>query len=206
MSTVKDRVCNLERTLEEYIKNVGNSQMQTERELRALKQEMRGFKDEMREDRQKIYKKRGEIANKMGTVVEDIVAPNIPSIAKQYFHGKDMEFFGLRVTKRDLKNKANSREFDVIAVFDDKLLINETKTTPRIDYIDAFKETLSEIYDYFPEYSGKKIIPIFSSLYIPDKVAMYLTKMKMYAMAMKDDSMELLNYEDIAANQDQTRN
>ena len=30
MSTVKDRVCNLERTLEEYIKNVGNSQMQTE--------------------------------------------------------------------------------------------------------------------------------------------------------------------------------
>lgn len=213
MSTVKDRVCNLERTLEEYIKNVGNSQMQTERELRVLKQEMRefkdemrGFKDEMREDRQKIYKKWGEIANKMGTVVEDIVAPNIPSIVKQYFHGKDMEFFGLRVTKRDLKNKANSREFDIIAVFDDKLLINETKTTPRIDYIDAFKETLAEIYDYFPEYSGKKIIPIFSSLYIPDKVAMYLTKMKMYAMAMKDDSMELLNYEGIAANQDQTRN
>ncbi len=220
MSTVKDRVCNLERTLEEYIKNVGNSQMQTERELRALrhemhefkgemrefKDEMREFKDEMREDRKKIYKKWGEIANKMGTVVEDIVAPNIPSVVKQYFHCKDMEFFGLRVTKRDLKNKANSREFDIIAVFDDKLLINETKTTPRIDYIDAFKETLSEIYDYFPEYSGKKIIPIFSSLYIPDKVAMYLTKMKIYAMAMKDDSMELLNYEGIAANQDQTRN
>ena len=117
-----------------------------------------------------------------------------------------MEFFGLRVTKRDLKDKANSREFDIVAVFDDKLLINETKTTPRIDYIDAFKETLSEIYDYFPEYSGKKIIPIFSSLSIPDKVAVYLTKIKMYAMAMKDDSMELLNYEDLATNQYQTRN
>lgn len=213
MSTVKDRVCNLERTLEEYIKNVGDSQMQTERELRALrhemhefKEEMRGFKEEMREDRKKIYKKWGEIANKMGTVVEDIVAPNIPSIAKQYFHCKDMEFFGLRVTKRDIKDKANSREFDIVAVFDDKLLINETKTTPRIDYIDAFKETLSEIYDYFPEYSGKKTIPIFSSLYIPDKVATYLTKMKIYAMAMKDDSMELLNYEGIAANQGQKRN
>lgn len=222
MSTVKDRVVNLERTLAEYIKNVGDSQMQTERELRVLKQEMRefkdemqefkdemrGFKDEVREDRQKIYKKWGEIANKMGTVVEDIVAPNIPSIAKQYFHckDKDMDFFGLRVTKRDRKDKSNSREFDIIAVFDDKLLINETKTTPRIDYIDAFKETLSEIYDYFPEYSGKKIIPIFSSLYIPDKVAKYLTKIKIYAMAMKDDSMELLNYEGIAANQDQTGN
>ena len=206
MSTVKDRVYNLERTLAEYIKNVGDSQMQTERELRVLKQEMREFKDEMREDRQKIYKKWGEIANKMGTVVEDIVAPNIPSIVKQYFHGTEMDFFGLRVTKRDLKDKSNSREFDIIAVFDDKLLINETKTTPRIDYIDAFKSTLSEIYDYFPEYSGKKIIPVFSSLYIPDKVAKYLTKIKIYAMAMKDDSMELLNYEGIAANQDQTEN
>lgn len=213
MSTVKDRVCNLERTLEEYIKNVGNAQMQTERELRALrhemhefKGEMREFKDEMREDRKKIYKKWGEIANKMGTVVEDIVAPNIPSVVKQYFHCKDMEFFGLRVIKRDIKDKANSREFDIVAVFDDKLLINETKTTPRIDYIDVFKETLAEIYDYFPEYSGKKIIPIFSSLYIPDKVAMYLTKMKIYAMAMKDDSMELLNYEGIAANHNQTKN
>lgn len=213
MSTVKDRVYNLERMLAEYIKNVGDSQMQTERELRVLKQEMRefkdemrGFKDEMREDRQKIYRKWGEIANKMGTVVEDIVAPNIPSIVKQYFHGKEMDFFGLRVTKRDLKDKSNSREFDIIAIFDDKLLINETKTTPRIDYIDAFKSTLSEIYDYFPEYRGEKIIPVFSSLYIPDKVAKYLTKIKIYAMAMKDDSMELLNYEGIAANQDQTEN
>lgn len=206
MAMVKDRVCNLERALEEYIKNVGNSQMQTERELRAFKQEMHEFKEEMREDRKKIYKKWGEIANKMGTVVEDIVAPNIPSVIKQYFHGGDMEFFGLRVTKRNIKDKANSREFDIVAVFDDKLLINETKSTPRIDYIDAFKDTLAEIYDYFPEYSGKKIIPIFSSLSIPDKVAMYLTKMKIYAMAMKDDSMELLNYEGIAAYHNRLKN
>ena len=49
MPSVKDRVDNLEKTLEEYIRNVGNSQMQTEKELREFKGEMLTFKDEMSE-------------------------------------------------------------------------------------------------------------------------------------------------------------
>ena len=36
MPTLKDRVINLERVLEEYIRNVGNSRMQTENELREF--------------------------------------------------------------------------------------------------------------------------------------------------------------------------
>ncbi|MFN3533513.1 MAG: hypothetical protein ACK41Q_13550 [Candidatus Brocadia sp.] len=202
MPSVKDRVDTLERVLEEYIKNVGNAQMQTERELRELKQEMKEFKeemkefkDEMREDRRKMYKKWGEIANKMGTVVEDIVAPNIPRIAQEYFGCKDLEFFGLRVHKRNAKDRSKSREFDIIAVSDDTVIVNETKSSPRIDYINEFRETVKEIYDYFPEYREKKVIPIFSSLSIPESVVTYLTKIKIYAMAMKDDTMELLNYE-----------
>ncbi|MDN3512946.1 MAG: hypothetical protein NG747_00945 [Candidatus Brocadia sp.] len=202
MPSVRDRVSTLERVLEEYIKNVGNAQMQTERELREFKgemrefkEEMRAFKDEMREDRKKMYKKWGEIANKMGTVVEDIVAPNIPRIAQEYFGCKELEFFGLRVHKRNAKDRSKSREFDIIAVGDDALIINETKSSPRVDYINEFSEVLKEMYDYFPEYRGKKIIPIFSSLYIPDTVVTYLTKIKIYAKAMKDDAMELLNYE-----------
>lgn len=228
MPSTKDRVDNLERVLEEYIKNIGNAQMQTEREIREFKEEvkefkdemkefkdemkefkdemkefkdemkefkdeMKEFKDEMREDRRNMNKKWGEIANKMGTVVEDIVAPNIPRIAQEYFQCEDAEFFGLRVTKRNSKDKSRSREFDIIAVYDDKILINETKSSPRIDYINEFIEVLKEVYDYFPEYKGKRIIPIFSSLYIPENVVTYLTKVKVYAMAMKDDVMELLN-------------
>lgn len=207
MPSTKDRVDNLERVLAEYIKNIGNAQMQTEREIREFKEEvkefkdemkefkdeMKEFKDEMREDRRNMNKKWGEIANKMGTVVEDIVAPNIPRIAQEYFQCEDAEFFGLRVTKRNSKDKSRSREFDIIAVYDDKILINETKSSPRIDYINEFIEVLKEVYDYFPEYKGKRIIPIFSSLYIPENVVTYLTKVKVYAMAMRDDVMELLN-------------
>src|SRR3990170_3732993 len=221
MPSVKDKVDTLERVLEEYIKNVGNAQMQTEREMRGFKDEMRGFKDEMREfkdemrefkdemkefkdemkefkdemreDRRNMNKKWGEIVNKMGTLVEDIVAPNIPRIAREYFKCEDMEFFGLRVTKRNSKDKSKSREFDIIAVCGDTVIINETKSSPRVDYINEFLEILKEVCEYFPEYESKKIIPIFSSLYIPENVVTYLTKVKLYAMAMKDDVMDLLN-------------
>ena len=47
MTSVKDRVDNLEKVLEEYIRSVGNSQMQTEKELQEFKDEMGEFKDEM---------------------------------------------------------------------------------------------------------------------------------------------------------------
>src|SRR3990167_2643492 len=147
MPSVKDKVDTLERVLEEYIKNVGNAQMQTEREMRGFKDEMREFKDEMkefkdemkefkdemREDRRNMNKKWGEIVNKMGTLVEDIIAPNIPRIAREYFKCEDMEFFGLRVTKRNSKDKSKSREFDIIAVCGDTVIINETKSSPRVD-------------------------------------------------------------------------
>lgn len=180
---------------QEYKRNIENARIQSERELRDFKEEMRLYREEAREESCKWYRKWGEVVNKMGTVVEDMVAPNIPTIAREYFGCDDLEFFGLRVYKRNSRDKSKRREFDIIAAGNDKIIVNETKSTPKIEYITEFRDVLKEIYDYFPEYSGKEIIPIFSSLYIPDNVLSYLTKIKIYAMAIKDDTMDLLNYE-----------
>jgi hypothetical protein len=77
------------------------------------------------------------------------------------------------------------------------VIINETKSTPRIDYINDFIDVLKEITDYFPEYRDKQIIPIFSSLYLPEDIVDYLTRNKIYAMGMNDDTMDLLNFEKV---------
>jgi hypothetical protein len=166
-------------------------------EMRAFKDEMKAFKDEMREFKKEMNKRWGDLANKMGTLVEDIVAPNISGIAREYFGCKDLDFFGVRIRKKNTKDTSKVREFDVIAVCDDKVIINETKSNPKIEYINEFINVLKEIYDYFPEYRGKKVIPIFSSLYIPEDLVTYLTKNRIYAMAMKDDTMDLLNFEQV---------
>jgi len=54
---------------------------------------------------------------------------------------------------------------------------------------------VKEVYDYFPIHKDKKIIPVFSSFYLPEDVVKYLTKNKIYALGMKDDTMDILNPE-----------
>ena len=163
-------------------------------EMSKFKDEMGGFRDRTEEILAEQNRRWGELANKMGTIVEDIVAPNIPRIAREYFGFKDMDFFAMRVEKRD-KKRNRTREFDVIAVYDEKVILNETKSTPRQSYLDEFVEFIKagEFFNYFPEYKEAELIPIFSSLYLPDTVVNYLTKNRIYAMAMKGNTMDILN-------------
>ena len=187
---VEERVDRLESVLGQFI-------VHTDIALKKLEEEITRLGRQWEEERKEMNKRWGDLANKMGTLVEDIVAPNISGIAREYFGCKDLDFFGVRIRKKNTKDASKVREFDVIAVCDDKVIINETKSNPKIEYINEFINVLKEIYDYFPEYKDKKIIPIFSSLYIPEDLVTYLTKNRIYAMAMKDDTMDLLNFEQV---------
>jgi len=197
---IEEKVSELERMM----KNLAYAHMQTEMSLNALSEEMRAFKgemltfkeemrafkdemlsfknemlsfkEEMRDDRKRMNKQWGELANKMGTVVEDIVAPNIPRIAKEYFNCENIEDFSVRRKLLNKKDNKTKREFDVIAKGDNLLIVNETKSTPRIEYIDDFANTLENIFDYFPQYRGLRVIPIFSSLYLDEDIVNYLSR------------------------------
>jgi len=201
MLTAEERIERLENVMIE----LAEAQMRTHVSLKKLSDEMQEFKDEMREfkeesraDRKQMNKQWGELAHKMGTIVEDIVAPNIPRIAREYFGFGEIEDFMVRRQVRNKKDRAKRREFDVIAVGENQVIINETKSTPRIDYIDQFIELLPQIEDYFPEYAGKKIIPIFASLYIGEDVVNYLTRNRIYAMGMGEETMELINFQKVS--------
>ncbi len=191
------KVDSLESILGTFIVSTNTALLRLEREMREFNDEMREFKDETERDRKRMNKQWGELANKLGTVVEDIVAPNIPRIAKEYFDIEDIEFFAVRVLKRNSRNIERRKQFDVIAVSGTHFILNETKSTPRVSYIDTMLETLDEIEDWFPEYRDRTLIPIFSSLSIPEEIEKYLTRKKIFAMAMKDDTMEIVNFEKV---------
>lgn len=202
MLNIENRVTNLETALVQYMKVVGTAQAQTEKEMREFKDEMRGFKDEMgdfqkkaEKDREELFKKLVESSDRMGRFLEDFVAPNIPTIAKEFFGVKDLEYSSVRIFKVSAKDRSFCKEFDTIAAGNNKLIVNETKCTPRDDYINNFKDGLKNIFDYFPEYSEYEIIPIFSTLYFPDNTLKYLTKLRIYAMGVKGDAMTILNSE-----------
>jgi hypothetical protein len=171
-------------------------------DTKALKKEMAEFKEEVRADTKALKKEMkglrketGMLTKKMGTLVEDMVAPNMRLIAREYFGDDDFTFFGVRFFKKNAARK--EKEFDVVAVSDRNLIINETKSKPRPEDIGDFIEVLADIQNYFPEYQGRRIIPVFSSLYLPENIQTYLTRNRIYAMGLKEGTMDLLNFEQI---------
>jgi len=169
-------------------------------DTQAFKDEMRAFKDEAVEDRKRMNKQWGELANRLGTIVEDIVAPNMEGIAANYFGCTELDSLMVRCRRRKPSDRTKIREFDVVAVCGDRIFFNETKSNARMDYAKEFIDFIAsqEFFEFFPEYKGKELIPIFSSLYISDDVVQLLTQAGIYAMAMSDDSMDLLNFEEVS--------
>jgi hypothetical protein len=185
-----------------------NEMLEFKDDVQDFKGEMKGFKDEMRDfksmveadiaesraDRKAMNKKWGELANKMGTVVEDIVAPCISGVAREYFQVAEFDFFAIRLQKKNGSGTMR-REFDVVAESENHLFVVETKATPRTTDIQKFIDFVPEITDWFPAARAKTIVPVLASLYLPPDVVQFLTRNQIFALAMKDDNMDLLNPE-----------
>jgi Sec-independent protein translocase protein TatA len=202
-------------TVEQDIANLKTDTAELRNLLRILGEEIREFRanvdaaqanweqrwakleQEREKERREMNKRWGELANKMGTLVEDIVAPNIRRVAQELFGINDIVEFSVRRTIYHPTDKSRLKDFDALLIGADAVVLNETKSTVRQSYIEEFIAFIPTVFEYLPEHKGKKVIPVFSSLYIPEHFVRYLTANKIYAMAMGDETMEILNYNDI---------
>jgi len=148
-------------------------------------------------ERREMNKKWGELANKMGTLVGDIIAPNIQRLAFELFDVGDLVDFSEFRSITHPTDKSRFKDFDALFIGSRGIILNETASTVRQSYIDEFIAFIPTVFEYLPEHKGKRVIPVFSSLYIPEQFVRYLTANKIYAMAMGDETMEILNYNDI---------
>lgn len=178
-------------------------------EMRAFKDEMRDFKDEMRvfkdgmiefkdrseQDRREMNRKWGELANKMGTLVEDLVAPNLPRVARELFGCETVDYFAVRVRRR---LGAETMEIDAMIVCGKVALINETKSSLNPRDIDAIAEKLDVFYRFFPEFQDLRTVGLCATLYVDESLVRYATAKRILVMAMGDETMQVLNPEAIA--------
>ena len=168
-------------------------------ESARFRAEMARDREEMKQqadrERREMNKRWGELANKMGTVVEDIVAPSIQRLARAVFDCGEPQYFGTRVSLSRGDDRSRRREFDALYVGTRAVLLNETKSSPRASDARRFAEFLEsgEFARYFPQYRELPIVPAFSSLSIPDDMVTYLTRRGIYAIAMGDEAMQVLN-------------
>ena len=148
-------------------------------------------------ERREMNKRWGELANKMGTVVEDIVAPSIRRLAREMFDCGELRQFWTRMSASRSDDPSRTREFDALYVGTRAVLLNETKSSPRASDARRFAAFLEsgELARYFPQYRELPIVAAFSSLSIPDDLVTYLTRRGIYAIAMGDEAMQVLNLE-----------
>ena len=195
-----------------------NSQMRTEAELRAFKEEMKEFKDEMRafkdemkefkdemrgfKDEMKGFKEEsrretremnrqwGELANKLGTMVEDLVAPSLTRIIREVL---DRDVIDLSVRRKRKLPDGRVHEYDAIAVTEDVVCLNSTKSTLRSADVDRFIEELAGLREFFPEYRDTPLVGILASLAVEESVLNYAEKTGFVVLATGDQVMEVKN-------------
>lgn len=170
-------------------------------EMSAFKDEMIDFKDEMRtfreeseRDRRKMNRRWGELANKMGTLAEDIVAPNLPRVARELLGCEIVELFTVRMRKEVQGRRA---EYDVLVVCPDSVWINETKSSLRSRDVDELVDKLGEFRDFFPEYRDRKLVGVLASLSADESMVRRASASGILVMAMGAETMDVLNPESL---------
>ena len=169
------------------------------RHWQALDRSIQEMKREAARERKEMNKRWGDLANKMGTVVEDIVAPSVRRLARELFDCGEERYFATRVSVHRSDDPSRQREFDALYVGTRAVLLNETKSSPRSDDAKAFVDFLQrqEFGRYYPQYGKLPIVPAFSSLSLADDLVRFLTRRGIYALAMGDQAMRVLNLSEV---------
>ena len=188
MEVVEERTDSLETICAAFMARTDEAIERLERIIERREQEGARERREMNE-------RWGNLANKMGTLVEDIIAPSIRRLACEVFGCGDQRYFGTRVSVNRSDDPSREREFDALYVGARAVLLNETKSSPRTEHVQAFVQFLEsdEFALYFPQYRELPIKPAFSSLSIPPDMVTYLTRRGIYAIAMGEEAMQVLN-------------
>lgn len=195
----EERFARFEDEMAGVAKRAEERQREAEERFVRFQQEMREFKDEMRQARKDLDKKWGDLANKMGTIIEDILAPNLRRLAREHFRFDRIDDFMIRRCRRSGVQSEAESEFDTLVVGPGAVILGEAKSTPTLESVEAFAEKISGFFEFFPEYRGRRLIPIFGSWAIPDRLVAALTAHGIYALRMGEETMELANAGDLEA-------
>jgi len=204
MEKLEEGVERLERLAEYFIEEMADFKKWVVRFLSEYKREVdrqiREYKEDtnkkIEEYRKENNKRWGELANKLGTIVEDIIYPAFRPVIRKYF-GCEPEMTTMRLEYNN-RERGIYEEFDAVAVCEDKVFLLEVKSTPREKHIEEFKEKAKRFLQYFPIFSGKKLILIMASFSFNEGFVKQLSKANIYAMAYREwEYMDILNFEEV---------
>ncbi|MHA1912654.1 MAG: hypothetical protein ACTSYA_13285 [Candidatus Kariarchaeaceae archaeon] len=197
--------------LEEYMTNLNiviiklsNEMSDFKNEMKDFKDEMSDFKDEMKDfkDESKVSRDEmnvrwGNLANSLGRVVEDLIIPNIDIIIEKCFEEKIQDYYGSLYKRNPITNEG--REFDGIITTKSNIFLFEIKSKITQEHALKMREFIcsGDFFKYFPNYKGKKLIPVMGSLNLKDHQVKMLTEEKILALAIRGDILTFKNLDEL---------
>jgi len=164
----------------------------TDRRIARGETELKAYLDATDRDTRAMKKTWGDLANKMGTVLEDVVAPNVPRLAVEAFGFSEVEDVLIRATRTSRRGEKRQREWDVVCSGPGKVMVVDVKCSPSEEKIRMVPPRLEEFFDFFPEYEGRELIGVFGSWSIEPNLLPVVSEVGLYGIAMGEETMEVV--------------
>ena len=192
---VDRQITETQHQMKETQRQMAESSAKTDQRLSLFSQRMEKLSNELDETVQELRRKWGELSNRLGTLAEDFVSPSVPRILRTVVDCPEdkISMAAVRVRRHHTANYSRTREFDVIAVCGDYVLINETKSKLNAEDIKRFVTLMAEARDFFPEYEGHHFIGAIAALQMDESVARHAEKQGLIVLGLSDGLMEVMN-------------
>ena len=193
--TLTRRVDRLDEAMTELAHQVAETSAAVARTEANLDRLSKEWKVNFEEHQREMRRMSGEFSRQLGTLAEDLVAPSVPRILREVVGCTEEPLMeGVRVRRR--LSGGRFKEYDVIAVCGDYLLINETRVRLRPEDVPEFVRVLRGARDFLPEYADKKIVGVLAIFYLDPSLVAYVERQGIIMLGIGDGLLTLLNSSD----------
>ena len=184
---MSERLDRIEKNMEELfrgIRELRESQKQTEKEIKELRESQKEtdrFLKELGREIRELRIQLGDIGLVQGEIGEELFYRNLKSMFKK----RGMVFNRVR---RNLRKRRDDREYDIVATNGTQVLVVEVKNKLRRKHIDQFlEERLPEFKEKFPQYKDKELLGAVGGLVVKDDVARYAERKGLFVLTQTDE-------------------
>jgi hypothetical protein len=137
---------------------------------------------------QQLSKQLGELGGAWGRFVENLVAPACETIF--WARGIPVHQVSQRVRKRQ---NGDTLEIDVLVLNQEHVLAVEVKSSLGVEDVKAFVANLERFYDFFPEYSQRRLYGAVAGIGIEAGADRYAYRQGLFVLAQSGETVVILN-------------
>ena len=205
MPLLEERVETLEEVFASYMQNTAamlaemrEARRQADRRMEdsgrrmdEFGRRMDGYASRAEQDRKDFNRRMAEISDSVGTIIEDLVYPNAERIFGQIFPDDAAVSIFPRAKRR---RAGHSMEIDLVAAGERHIMLVEARHRLNTEDARELQAKLLPFPQFYPEYANHRVVLVLASIAIEESLRTFLSRQKIYGLALGDETMELVNH------------